>query len=179
MTRTLTACCGLFLVAVAAPAAAQAPGTRAPVPHQQQITANPFGVIGGWFNAEYERKLAETWSVGLGGSYLSLDDNESISSASAAFRFYPQGAALSSFYVGPRVGFYRQQRGHVHTFTGMRVDEVNDNPESSLGVGFELGYTWLLGADRNFNVSVGVGATRLFSGGVVPTGKLLNIGWAF
>ncbi len=166
MTRTLTACCGLFLVAVAAPAAAQAPGTRVPVPHQQQITANPFGVIGGWFNAEYERKLAETWSVGLAGSYLSLDDNDSISSASAAFRFYPQGAALSSFYVGPRVGFYR-------------VDEVNKNPESSLGVGFELGYTWLLGADRNFNVSVGVGATRLFSGGVVPTGKLLNIGWAF
>ena len=88
------------------------------MPHQQQITANPFGVIGGWFNAEYERKLAEMWSVGLGGSHLSLDDSESISSASAAFRFYPQGAALSSFYVGPRVGFYR-------------VDEVNDNPESS------------------------------------------------
>ncbi len=169
MTRTLTACCGLFLVAVAAPAAAQAPGTRVPVPHQQQITANPFGVIGGWFNAEYERKLAETWSVGLGGSHLSLDDNESISSASAAFRFYPQGAALSRFYVGPRVGFYRIDD---------RVSLVG-RPESSLGVGFELGYTWLLGADRNFNVSVGVGATALFSGPVVPTGKLLNIGWAF
>ncbi len=164
--RKLTACCGLFLVAVAAPAAAQAPGTRAPVPRQQQITANPFGLIVGWFNAEYERKLAETWSVGLGGSHLSLDDNETITSASAAFRFYPQGAALSSFYIGPRVGFYR-------------VDEVDDNPESSLGVGFELGYTWLLGANRNFNVSLGAGATKLFAGPVVPTVKLLNVGWAF
>ena len=123
-------------------------------------------MIVGWFNAEYERKLAETWSVGLGGSHLSLDDNETITSASAAFRFYPQGAALSSFYIGPRVGFYR-------------VDEVDDNPESSLGVGFELGYTWLLGANRNFNVSLGAGATKLCAGPVVPTIKLLNVGWAF
>ena len=157
------AICGLWIVVLDAPAAAQE-GARVPVPHQQQITANPFGVIAGWFNAEYERKLAETWSVGLGGSHI----NE-FSSASAAFRFYPQGAALSRFYVGPRVGFYRIDD---------RVSLVG-RPESSLGVGFELGYTWLLGADRNFNVSVGVGATRLFSGRVVPTGKLLNIGWGF
>ena len=70
------------------------------------------------------------------------------------FRFYPQGAALTGFYIGPRLGFYR-------------VDEI-DESESSLGVGFELGYNWLLGANRNFNVGLGAGATKLFAGPVVP-----------
>ena len=158
---------GLFILgsgAVASPAGAQQPGTRFPVPHHQQITANPFGLILGWYNAEYERKLSETWSIGLGGSRLPLDD-EGVTSASAAFRFYPQSASLTSFYFGPRLGFYR-------------VHEIDDS-ESWLGVGFELGYTWLLGKNRNFNVSLGAGATKLLAGPVVPTVKLLNVGWAF
>jgi hypothetical protein len=132
--------------------------------HQQQITANPFGLIVGWFNAEYERKLTETWSIGLGGSYLSLDDDD-FASANAVFRFYPQGAALTGFYIGPRLGVYY-------------IDEIDDS-EGSAGVGFEMGYAWLLGANRNFSVSLGAGATKLFTGDVVPTVRLVNVGWAF
>ena len=40
----------------------------------------------------------------------------------------------------------------------------------------KLAETW---SDRNFNVSLGAGATKLFAGPVVPTIKLLNVGWAF
>ena len=162
MTRTL-AVCGLLIVMLAPAAVAQEPGTRVPVPHRQQITANPFGVIFGWFNAEYERKLTEDWSLGLGGSYLSID-NEDFASANGVFRFYPPGAALTGFYIGPRVGVYS-------------IDETGRDAESSGGIGFELGYMWLLGANRN--ISLGAGATRLFSGEVVPNIRLVNIGWAF
>ena len=158
---------GVVVVVMAAPAVAQEPGGRVPVPHQQLITGNPFALIAGWFNGEYERKLGETWSVGLGGSYLSLENGtEEIVSASAVFRFYPQGAALTGLYIGPRFGFYH-------------VDE-EDESFSGAGVGFELGYTWLLGTNRNFQIGLGAGATRLFNGGhVVPTVKLVNVGWAF
>ncbi len=164
--KQAVAVCGLLILVSAAPAAAQEVGTKVPVPHQQQITANPFGLIAGWFNAEYERKLVETWSIGLGGSYLSLDNGrEKIGSANAVFRYYPQGAALNGFYIGPRLGFFH-------------VNDVDDS-ENSAGAGFELGYTWLLGANRNFNISLGAGATKLFTGPVVPTVRLVNVGWAF
>ena len=164
--KSAVALAGVVVVVMAAPAVAQEPAERVPVAHQQLITANPFGLIAGWFNGEYERKLAETWTVGLGGSYLSLDaGTEEIVSASAVFRFYPQRAALTGFYIGPRFGFYH-------------IDE-DDDSHSGAGVGFELGYTWLLGANRNFQIGLGAGATKLFSGHVVPTVKLVNIGWAF
>ena len=164
MTRACVLC-GLLTVFLAPGVGAQEPGTRVPVPHQQQITANPFGLIFGWFNAEYERKLSEDWSLGLGGSYLSLDDDD-FGSANGVFRYYPQGAALTGFYIGPRVGVYR-------------VNEFRREAENSGGAGFELGYTWLLGANRNFSVSLGAGATKLFTGEVVPNIRLVNIGWAF
>ncbi len=164
--KSALAIAGVVIVAMAAPAVAQEPGGRVPVPHQQLITGNPFALIAGWFNGEYERKLTETWTVGLGGSYLSLDDgHEKIGSANAVFRYYPQGAALHGFYIGPRLGFF-----HVNDL---------DDSESSAGAGFELGYTWLLGENRNFNISLGAGATKLFTGPVVPTVRLINVGWAF
>ena len=165
MTRALVVC-GLLIVALAAPAVAQEPGTRVPVAYQQAITANPFGLIIGWFNAEYERKLVETWSISLGGSHVSLgDDSEDFTSANAVFCFYPQGAALTGFYIGPRLGFYR-------------VDDIGE-PESSAGIGFELGYNWLLGANRIFTIGLGAAATKLFTGPVVPTIRLVNVGWTF
>jgi hypothetical protein len=66
----------------------------------------------------------------------------------------------------PRVGFYR-------------VNEAVRNTDRSAGLGFELGYMCLLGANRNFSIRLGVGATKLFTGEVAPNVRLVNIGWAF
>ena len=163
MRRALVVC-GLLLVVAVAPAAAQVSGgTRNPVPHQQQITANPLGPMVGWGNAEYERKLAETWSIALGGSYVSREFFGEYASAVAALRFYPQGAVLTGFYFGPRFGFFRIYEDHEH----------------SLGAGFELGYAWLLGASRHFSIGVGAGATHVFTGHGLPVLRLVNLGWAF
>ena len=44
---------------------------------------------------------------------------------------------------------------------------------------------WLFGAKRNFALSLGAGATRLFGGDLdegsvlIPTARLVNIGWSF
>ena len=158
--------CAAFTLMSSATALAQEQATRQPVTHYNAVSANPFMLLVGWFNTEYERKLDETWTVALSASYFSLsDDDEEYVSGNTVFRYYPQAAALTGFYIGPRVGLFH-------------VDEVGDSG-TSLGVGFELGYTWLLGAERNLSISLGAGGTRLFSGTVVPTARLINIGWAF
>ena len=67
------------------------------------------------------------------------------------------------------------------------VSRVSADGEAAslFGAGFEIGYNWLLGSDRNFDVSIGVGATRLFGGAlagapvVIPTIRLINLGISF
>ena len=64
---------------------------------------------------------------------------------------------------------------------------VSDAFESAafFGAGFEIGYSWLLGANRNIGLSLGAGATRLFGGELdgasltIPTVRLINLGIAF
>lgn len=158
----------IALALTASPLGAQVPGTRAPVPHDQVLSANPFLILFEWFNGEYERKVSPTWTVGVGGSLVSSDAD--YASLNLLARYYPQEAALSGFYFGPRLGFY-----HVS----------DDDSGNAFGFGLELGYSWLLGPRQNFLVSIGVGAVRLFGGDLgdvsltVPTLRLVNVGWAF
>jgi hypothetical protein len=155
----------------AAPAAAQPrEGTRAPVPHQQIISANPFGLVLRWWNVEFERKMTPSSTWGASGSFLGVDDVD-FASVNGLWRYYPQGAALTGVYLGARAGVYHgSDAGASH---------------SVFGAGFEIGYTWLLGSRRNVGLSLGVGLTRLFGGGeadwpgVLPTIRLLNVGIAF
>ena len=155
----------------AAPAAAQTQeGTKAAVPHEQIISANPFGLVLRWWNVEFERKITPSSAVGVSGSFLGVDDID-FASVNGLWRYYPQGAALTGVFLGARAGVYHgSDAGDAHY---------------AFGAGFEIGYTWLLGARRNVGLSLGVGLTRLFSGGeedwpgVLPTVRLLNVGIAF
>ena len=145
-------------------------GVREPVPHDHLISGNPLILLAGWFNAEYERKLSETMTVGIAGGWLNLDEDD-YTSVNGFLRFYPQGAAFTGFYLGGRGG----------------VHNVDDGYEShtALGLGVDVGYSWLLGPGRSFYVGLGIGATRLFSGdlgdasAVVPSIRLINVGIAF
>lgn len=156
----------------AAPAWAQAPpeGTRTPVPHKQVVSVNPFGLVLRWWNVEYERKITPSSTLGVSGSVLGVDDVD-FASVTGLWRYYPQGAALTGVFFGARAGVYH----------GSDVDGSG----SAFGVGFEIGYTWLLGARRNVGLSLGAGLTRLVAGdsrdwpAALPTVRLLNIGIAF
>ncbi|MEW5981832.1 MAG: DUF3575 domain-containing protein [Acidobacteriota bacterium] len=159
-------------VLLSAPPVLAAPqeGTKTPVPHDQILSANPFGLMLRWWNVEYERKVTGSSTWGVAASFLTAGDLD-FGSVNALYRYYPQGAALSGFFLGGRAGYYR----------GWDDDETG----FGLGLGFEIGYTWLLGRHRNIGLSLGTGLTRIVAGNindgpsVLPTVRLLNLGIAF
>jgi hypothetical protein len=153
------------------PSAAAQDGTRAPVPHNQVLSANPFGLMFEWFNADYERKINESSTWGASASWWSPGGDADYVNAQVAYRYYPQGAAFSGFYLGGKGGLH-----------SVSVDAASGE---FFGLGFELGYNWLLGAKRNVSVGMGAGATRLFGADLngasltIPTVRLVNVGIAF
>ena len=164
---------GLLLSALAAPSSVFAQtsgGIRVPVANKQVISANPFLLMAEWVNVEFERKHTETRTFGVSASTAEVGDAD-YRNFQAFYRYYPQGASLTGFYLGGRGGVHRVSEG--------------DEAGHAFGLGFEIGYGWLFGAKRNFALSVGAGATRLFGGDVegvspvIPTLRLVNIGWSF
>lgn len=174
MTHKITAVYVLCLLACPAGGFAQA--TQVPVDHQQAVTANPFLALGGWVVAEYERKVGPSTTLGVVAAGNDFG-SEQYRTARALFRFYPQGAALSGFFVGAQSGIYR--------FDDRWSPQArSDGWDSALGVGVDLGYNWLLGADRRFSIGLGFGLTRLYGrnpghSDYMPTARFINMGVAF
>ncbi len=145
--------------------------------HKQTITLNPFLVAVGWFNGEYERRINRTTTWGVSGSFADLEDLQ-YRSAKFLFRYYPQETALSRLFIGSRTGVY-----HFGESTGSFLTSTPGS-EVVFGVGVEIGYTWLLGSERHFAISVGGGLSRLFGGDpedgpLLPNARLVNIGVAY
>ena len=148
--------------------------------YNQVISTNPFGLILiPWYNAEYERKATERATIGLSGSRLPWGDGSGFYSLNMALRYYPNGKAFRGFYLGPRVGVFwvSQEEDDIHSCRPNCGTDENRGPH--LGLGFELGYAWLVGSERHLSISIGGGATRVFNGEPIPVLRLVNIGWAF
>lgn len=166
-----------LLLAIALLGAASVGTTHAQplrTPQQQVISANPFGLLLEFFNAEYERVVTEESTAGIGGSTISSDDDRYVN-ADVFWRFYPSGVPLDGWAFGAKVGLTR----------------VPDHG-TYFGYGFDVNRSWLLGVNENFYVGVGFGLKRLVgSAGTndlgeerdlwryVPTFRLVNIGIAF
>ena len=175
----------LAMVSMSVPASAQQFEGDKP-PHNHMLTTNPFLILFSWWNIEYEYRIADHSTIGLAGSYTSFEDDESDVDAAkskylsgyAIYRYYPSIKAPSGFYFGGRLGM-----------TSVELDYLDDTPTeegTAFGFGLDVGYTWLLGTNQNFAISVGVGATRLFGGDLeddqaafLPIIRLVNIGVAF
>jgi len=158
----------LLLLLAAAPAAAQEPARNA-------ISANPFGLLLELFNAEYERVITESATLGVGGSFGQWDNDfsgeeETYANGDAFFRFYPQGNPLEGWAFGVKLG----------------VTNVPDQG-TFFGYGFDLNHSWLMGRNDNFYVGVGFGLKRLvgveeddaWDTEYVPTLRIVNVGFAF
>ena len=148
---------------------AQEEATRLPIPHEQVFSVNPFLLLGEWVNVEYERKVSTVGTVGAMGSWLTVGDG-TLTSLAGFYRYYPQGSALSGFFLEGRGGFY-----HV---------SEDDDSGQAFGTGIHIGYNWLFGSSRSFYLSMGLGANRLFGEDiegrvVLPSFRLLRIGIAF
>ncbi|HSJ23887.1 MAG TPA: hypothetical protein VK929_04320 [Longimicrobiales bacterium] len=135
--------------------------------HQQVISANPFGLLLEWFNAEYERIVSESSTAGVGGSTFKTDEDGRFVNADVFWRFYPSGEPLDGWAFGAKVG----------------VTSVED--ETFFGYGFDANRSWLLGRNNNFYVGIGFGLKRLYGNtdeldiSVIPTFRIVNIGIAF
>jgi hypothetical protein len=162
----------LLAVCVVVPsvARAQAPGTRTPVANNHVVSTNPFLLMLDYGNVEFERKHTETRTFGASVSRAGLGEFD-YTNVQGFYRYYPQQAALTGFYIGGR--------GGMHHVSGL------DASGNFFGMGVEIGYGWLFGARRNFAVSLGGGVNRLFGGDLdgasltYPTARLVNVGWSF
>lgn len=139
----------------------------APVQPQQVISANPFGLLLDLFNAEYERKVSESATAGIGGSYFSRSDE--YVNADVFYRFYPNGKPFDGWAFGVKAG----------------VTRVSDW-SSYFGYGFDVNRSWVLGKNQNFYVGLGFGLKKLVRGGddpggleYIPTFRIVNVGIAF
>ena len=162
-----------LLPILAAPAIAQEPVVRDSADHRQVLSANPFGLILlPWYNGEYERKVTDRVTLGLSGSRLPWGDGGGFYSVNAAFRYYPNGTTFKGFYLGPRIGLFWVSQDQ-------EVVGIDEDLGPHFGLGFELGYAWLLGSERHLSLSIGGGATRVLNGEPIPVVRLVNVGWAF
>jgi hypothetical protein len=157
----------LLLPAALAPRAAEAQ-QPASTPYQQVISANPFGLLLEFFNAEYERIVTRSSTAGFGGSTFS-SDNDRYLNVDAFWRFYPSGDPLDGWAFGTKAG----------------LTSVTD-AGTYFGFGFDVNRSWLLGANENFYVGVGFGLKRLVGASelddapaFIPTIRLVNVGFAF
>lgn len=155
---------GTLVIGAATPSAAQ----DAPSPRHQVISANPFGLLLEFFNAEYERKVSTSATAGVGGSFLTNSDDEYVN-ADFFYRYYPSGKPLEGWAFGVKAG----------------VTKVS-NSGTFFGFGFDANWSWLLGANDNFYVGAGFGLKRLFGASdsdfgleLIPTIRIINIGYAF
>ena len=155
---------GIVAVAGARPSQAQ---ETAAVPYQQVISANPFGIILEFFNAEYERAVSESATAGFGGSTASLDKHRYVN-ADLFLRYYPITGAFEGWAFGGKAGLTKAGKWGTY-----------------FGLGFDVNRSWLLGKEKNFYVGVGFGLKRLLGETddgvvmVIPTFRIVNVGFAF
>ena len=181
--------CAALLFAALILAAAPGSGIAAPgssdesVMPKNVISTNPLLDMFTWFSLEYERSIASNSTVGIAGSYVTLnDEDDSYMSYNVFYRYYPQGSAPAGFFFGGRLGGNSIVDKQEEDWLG------NVEPEEKhtvFGVGIDIGYTWVLGSSKHFALSLGIGAIRFFGDDLedvtatLPTIRLINAGIAF
>ena len=158
---------------IALPSLAGAQSLVPPVPDQtshagvrQQISANPVGLLIDLFNIDYERRVTDSVSIGVGGSTATIEvDDDSFSETSRRerylngdvyIRFYPSRKALNGLAFGVKVGLTQL------------LDEG-----SYFGYGFDVNKSSILG--EHFYFGYGLGLKRLvgIDLGYIPTLRLI------
>ncbi|MDQ3170060.1 MAG: DUF3575 domain-containing protein [Acidobacteriota bacterium] len=167
----------VVLLASAAPTFAQ-DAPPEPADHKQILTTNPLLLVGGYLNVEFERKVSESMTLGITASTFDgfFDDDVRYTNGTLIGRYYPQGRPLNGFYLGGKIG--------VHHVAEDYFFDQQDRDETLVGVGADLGYTWLLGKRDKFVLGLGGGAMRLFGGDELSSGLFIpsariNVGIAF
>ncbi len=155
------------------------------------ISANPFGILLNFFNAEYERVISPTTTIGFGGSTIKAEttdwtdwDEEPLETHKYVnfdvfWRFYP-GSNRTRTYNAP-----------VGWAFGAKMGITAVDGGTYFGYGFDLNRSFVLGPDDNFYVGLGFGLKRLLGApqdeageptlgvSLIPTLRIANVGFIF
>jgi hypothetical protein len=149
------------------------------------ISANPFGIMLGFFNAEYERVISRTSTIGFGGSTIEVEVccDEMESDFSVEAQRYVNLDVFWRFYPGSnRTRTYRAPVGWAF---GVKAGITGVEGETYFGYGFDLNRSWVLGPNDNFYVGLGMGLKRLVGApqdvdlALIPTIRIANVGFIF
>ena len=153
------------------------------------ISANPFGLLLDLFNAEYERVISPTTTIGFGGSTFKDDswtnepeprvETDQYVNFDVFWRFYP-GSNRTRTYNAP-----------VGWAFGAKMGITAVDGGTYFGYGFDLNRSFVLGPDDNFYVGLGFGLKRLLGApqdeagestlgvSLIPTLRIANVGFIF
>ena len=153
------------------------------------ISANPFGILFAIFNAEYERVISPTTTIGFGGSTFKDDswtnepeprvETDQYVNFDVFWRFYP-GSNRTRTYNAP-----------VGWAFGAKMGITAVDGGTYFGYGFDLNRSFVLGPDDNFYVGLGFGLKRLLGApqdeagestlgvSLIPTLRIANVGFIF
>ena len=161
------------------------------------ISANPLGLLVDLFNAEYERVISPTSTIGFGGSTNKEDaryqDPPVIGTDEYGYPIYdwanePDPIIETDRYVNFDVfwRFYTSGNPLVGWAFGVKVGITSVSDATHLGYGFDLNRSWVLGPQENFYVGRGFGLKRLIGAPeeadllpLVPTIRIANVGFIF
>ena len=123
------------------------------------------------FCTPYARRVEIDWAP------LIASTGRRASEGPLAFKFQQLGDHPS--HDSNRILFRTKDRTVLGVARSGRCGYRRRSRACHLGLGFELGYAWLLGSEQHLSMSIGVGATRVLNGEPIPVLRLVNVGWAF
>ncbi len=135
----------------------------------QVLSANPFGLVTDFYNAEYELKVAEAITAGVGASrrgWILFGESQKTPRLNSDLfvRYYPSGNAFNGIAVGVKVGATRLP-----------------NDGTFPGIGFDLNHSYAF--TDHAVVSTGIGMKRLIGrdtyGPTTITTLRVNVGLGF
>lgn len=141
----------LLLAAAVSPGYAQETRPNPPVERKNAIATNPLGVLVGWYNVEYSRRLTAKTALELSAATLQI--NARVSRLTAGARYYPRAV-----FAGPFIGV---KAGPVHVHEDRYLGSQRSN---LLALATEVGFDGLDADYRNLYISSGIGVTRLVGG---------------
>lgn len=177
-SRLLAAAAAIAITSSVA-SAQRVEGTKAGMPRQNLVSANPIGLLFEWYNGEYEHALSSTASLAIAASSFDFEDNgnDRYTVVDGIARYYPSGRALNGFSVGMSAGFVHRN----HDFACFDFGCENDSG-SAATIGVRGDYVWILGRDQHFSVATGIGAKRVLGNDIgtegIPIGRL-SLGYAW
>ena len=163
------------------------------------ISANPIGLLWDVFNAEYERVISPTSTIGFGGS----TNEDAVYQGPPVIGTDEYGFPIYDYDSEPRYEthqyvnfdvFWRFYPGSNRTRTynapvgwafGAKMGITAVDGGTYFGYGFDLNKSWVLGPDDNFYVGLGFGLKRLAGADgeayetLIPTFRIANVGFIF